>query len=97
MKPIFTGPNCRIAVAGKIVEPVECQDVRGQEGEARALERLDAARFAARIFRASAALHTQELIAAFIELVIADGVQLETKLVHGLDRRLVEEVSRDQR
>jgi len=43
------------------------------------------------------ALHPGELGRTLVELVVADGVEVEPDLVHGLDRRLVVEERRQQR
>ena len=69
--------------------------VGGQEAEARAAERRAVLAAVARV--AAAALEPQQLGGAFVELVVADRVEVEPDLVHRLDRRLVVEERRQQR
>ncbi len=76
--------------------------VRRQELELRTLERhrrADARTLAgARVRRMTAApLHAQELRAAFVELMVADCVELEAETIHRLDGAFVVEQRRDQR
>ncbi len=46
---------------------------------------------------ATAALHAQQLGAAFVELVVAHRVEVETEAIHGLDGAFVMEQRRDER
>ena len=46
---------------------------------------------------AAAVLHAQQLVDALVELVVADGGDVETERVQRLDRRLIVECRRDQR
>ena len=77
--------------------------IGGQEGEVGAgelpvLEVFVQTESGVRIGRVvAAALHAQQLLAAVVELVIADGIEVEADAVHGLDGRLVMEQRRQQR
>src|SRR5690606_25174617 len=74
------------------------EHVRREVGEARALERaVELARLARRVLVAAALLHAPELGDAAVELVVADGGETEPEAVERHDRRLVEEMGRDQR
>ena len=72
-------------------------DVRREVPESRAAERLDRARHAPRELGAAAGLHALQLVAAAVELVIADRIKFKAEQVHRIDGRFVEIVSGDER
>ena len=85
-----TPGNSWIAKGGKIVSPVDLVgDVRREELEVGTLEAVAAEAAFDRM--AATDLHPSQLGRAFVELVVADAVVVETHEVHGLDRRLVME------
>ena len=69
-------------------------DVGGEELEVRTTEAV--AIEATVDWMAAAVLHPQELGGPLVELVVADGVEIESDRVHRLDRRLVVEQARQQ-
>src|SRR5690606_4129374 len=78
--------------------PLFVEHVRREVGELRPLERaIELARLARRVLLAAALLHAPELGDAAVELVVADGGETEPEAVERHDRRLVEEMGRDQR
>ena len=70
-------------------------DVGGEELEVGAGESIAVLAAIDRV--ASAVLHPQQLVDAFVELMVAHGGDVETEGVQRLDRRLVMEGRRDQR
>ena len=70
-------------------------DVGGEELEVGAGEVVAVEAAVDRV--AATLLHAQQLVGALVELVVADGVDVEADLVHGLDGRLVVEQRRQQR
>src|SRR4051812_9463625 len=86
----------------RVARRVLPEDVGAEVLEGGALEVLPArARVLAvrtgAVRKAAALLHAQQLVHALVELVVAHRGDVEVQEVHGLDRRLVVEGSREQR
>ena len=95
MKPTLTPPTLldrggrQDRLAGVLVD-----DVGGQEWEVGARVRVAGVAAVDRV--AAAVLDAEQLVDAFVELVVADGRNVEADEIQGFDRRLVMERGRDQ-